>query len=168
MSVRYTQEKREFTGWHMLGVLVAFFGTVIAVNLTLAFFAVHTWTGLVVNDSYLAGQSFNEDAEKARKQDALGLSGDLVARPAGLEFHFADAAGQPIIVDKVTVKIGRPAVDRQDRVIELHRVGGGHYRADTELAPGVWLADLTAKLDDGSEWLRHWRLVVGWPEGRTR
>ncbi|TGV41583.1 cytochrome oxidase, partial [bacterium M00.F.Ca.ET.168.01.1.1] len=42
-----TQKPREFTGRHMLVIILAFFGVVIAVNLTMATLASTSWTGLV-------------------------------------------------------------------------------------------------------------------------
>ena len=51
---------KEFTGRHMLAIMLAFFGTIIAVNLVMAIFASRSWTGLVVKNSYVASQEFNE------------------------------------------------------------------------------------------------------------
>ena len=48
-----TRRQGEFTGAHMLAVMVAFFGTVIAVNLVLAVLARSSWTGLVVELSLI-------------------------------------------------------------------------------------------------------------------
>jgi nitrogen fixation protein FixH len=55
-----------FTGWHMLGIMVAFFGVIIAVNLTMAYNAIHSWSGLVVQNTYVASQEFNDKAETAK------------------------------------------------------------------------------------------------------
>ena len=60
------------SGWHMTGILVAFFGTVIAVNVTMATFAVRTFGGTVVENSYVASQEFNGWLKAARKQQELG------------------------------------------------------------------------------------------------
>ena len=51
---------REFTGKHMLAIMIAFFGVVFAVNFTMVYFSRHSWTGLVVENSYVASQEFNE------------------------------------------------------------------------------------------------------------
>ena len=53
-----------FTGWHMVGVLGLFFGVTILVNLALAFFANGSWTGLIVKNSYVASQHYNERLAK--------------------------------------------------------------------------------------------------------
>ena len=68
---------RTFTGWHMAAITSSFFAVIIAVNLTLAFFASTSWTGLVVANSYVASQNFNRDAEIARQQRALGWQVNL-------------------------------------------------------------------------------------------
>lgn len=61
-----------FSGWHMAAILVAFFGVVIAVNVTMATFAVRTFGGTVVENSYVASQNYNRWLAEARKQDRLG------------------------------------------------------------------------------------------------
>ena len=63
---------RLFTGWHMTGILVAFFGIVIAVNLVMARYAVGTFGGTVVDNSYIASQHFNGWLEKAAAERKLG------------------------------------------------------------------------------------------------
>lgn len=64
-------EKR-ITGWHAAAALVAFFGVVIAVNLTMAIFATRTFGGVVVQNSYVASQKYNGWLEAAERQRALG------------------------------------------------------------------------------------------------
>jgi nitrogen fixation protein FixH len=39
--------QKEFTGRHMLLIMIAFFGVIIAVNITMAVVARQSWTGLV-------------------------------------------------------------------------------------------------------------------------
>lgn len=162
-----SSSEREFTGWHMLGVMVLFFGTVIGVNLTLAFYANSSWSGLVVANSYVAGQSFNEEAEKARQQAALGFEGKPSATASGLDFEFLDRDGRPVLAESIEVKIGRPSYETEDRVLQLAYLGEGRYRAETPLASGQWQADLTARLADG-DWRMRWRFTIAHDEGESR
>ena len=68
---------RKFTGWHMTGILVAFFGVVVSVNVFMAQAAISTFDGTVVDNSYVASQKFNGWLDKAEAQKALGrLFGD--------------------------------------------------------------------------------------------
>ncbi len=74
---------RTFTGWHMTGILVAFFGVVIAVNLTMASYAVSTFGGVVVENSYVASQEFNGWLDEAKDERALGWSASVARDGAG-------------------------------------------------------------------------------------
>jgi nitrogen fixation protein FixH len=62
---------KRITGWHAAAMLVAFFGVVIAVNLTMAMFATRTFGGVVVENSYVASQKYNEWLEAAERQRKL-------------------------------------------------------------------------------------------------
>lgn len=57
-----TDKPKEFTGRHMLAIMLAFFGVIIAVNGVMATFATRSWSGLVVENTYVASQQFNERA----------------------------------------------------------------------------------------------------------
>jgi len=63
---------KRFSGWHMTAILLAFFGVVVAVNLTMAMFATRTFGGVVVENSYVASQKYNGWLAAARRQDRLG------------------------------------------------------------------------------------------------
>mgnify|MGYP001818010228 CR=1 FL=1 len=133
----------EFTGWHMLFIMLAFFGVIIAVNVTMAVLAGHSWTGLVVKNSYVASQHFNEDLVEARRQAARGWTSKLVYG----EQHFAcalkDRNGEPVVLDDLKVSVGRPASEGQDRTVALRHVGEGRYRGDVALEPGIWMVRIT-------------------------
>lgn len=65
---------RRFTGRHMLITMLAFFGTIVAVNFTMAWLASSTFGGTVVDNSYVASQRFNGWLAAGRAQQALGWS----------------------------------------------------------------------------------------------
>ncbi|MEQ1547425.1 MAG: FixH family protein [Chakrabartia sp.] len=62
---------RRFTGWHMTAILVSFFGIVVAVNLLMARYAVGTFGGTVVDNSYVASQNYNRWLAEADNQAKL-------------------------------------------------------------------------------------------------
>ncbi len=66
-----------FTGWHMAMIMVAFFAVVVGVNFTMARFAIGTFGGTVVENSYVASQQYNGWLAKAREQAALGWAPDV-------------------------------------------------------------------------------------------
>ncbi len=65
---------RVFTGWHMATILVSFFLVVIGVNVFMARAAIGTFGGTVVDNSYVAGQKFDDWERAARAQQQLGWS----------------------------------------------------------------------------------------------
>lgn len=144
----------EFTGWHMIGVMFLFFGTIISVNLVLAFFAASSWTGLVVKNSYVASQQFNEVTAERVKSAELGWQA-VVRYDAGMfALTLSHADGRPVYADRMVAMVGHPATSRDDRKLELSAMGGGVYSASASLTPGLWQADFEAEAADGTPW-RH-------------
>lgn len=150
-----------FTGWHMAGVIGLFFGTIITVNLIMATFAANSWTGLVVRNSYVASQGFDERTARRRAEHAQGwqLTGDVAA--TGLHFELRDADGGAIEDAAIVVSIGRPAHEHDDQVLTLHHGGEpGLYLLETPFAAGLWAAEVSVARADGSTWTTALRLTV--------
>jgi len=152
-----------FTGWHMLAVMVAFFGVIIAVNLTMAFLASKSWTGFVVQNTYVASQQFNAKAAAARRQAALGWSGDFSIRDGRTRYSLADREGRPVALTGVTLKFMRPVDDREDRLVTLVRDGDGSFSTGEAVADGAWLVEVTAEAgrDEPYRETRRIRVVQG-------
>jgi nitrogen fixation protein FixH len=151
---------REFTGWHMLAILCAFFGVTIAVNLTLAWFANSTWTGLVVANSYVASQQFNEGLAEGRREQALGWQPVFALADGALTVTLSDKAGQPLTGLDLAVTFARPAHEGEDHTIALSATGAGRYAAAAPLAPGLWSAELVVKQGGVQQLKRQYRFVV--------
>lgn len=97
LSVPAKPAVRRFTGWHMAAIMGGFFGTVIAVNLLLANLALSTFSGVVVENSYVASQAFNGMLGAAKADQALGWRLEVErAREGLLRFKLNDAAGAPV------------------------------------------------------------------------
>lgn len=151
---------QEFTGWHMLGVMGAFFGVIISVNMVLAYQANMTWTGLVVKNSYVASQHFQEESEARRDQLALGWNARTDYRNGVFEIELKDRAGKAVSNVQAEVKLGRPAHEKDDRNMILSESAKGRYSGDTDLASGIWQADITVANPTGTLWKRSIRFVV--------
>ncbi|MBK8456098.1 MAG: FixH family protein [Phyllobacteriaceae bacterium] len=102
------QASREFTGKHLLFILVAFFGVIFAVNFTMAWLANSTWTGLVVPNSYIASQEFNGKAADAATQIARGWKYDLAVSGGRVAFLLKTETGSVVTANGVTVTFKRP------------------------------------------------------------
>ena len=79
---------RRFTGRHMLVLMLAFFGVVVAVNLLMATLATRTFGGTVVDNSYVASQRYNRWLDAGARAESAGLerrprprSGRAMSRP---------------------------------------------------------------------------------------
>ena len=151
----------KFTGWHMLALMVLFFGVVISVNLTLAWYANSSWTGLVVKNSYVASQHFNEDQVERRRQIALGWQSEIEYDGGVLAVRLSDADGKPLALERVEAVVGRPAFEADDRTVVLLPAGGGVYRGETQLAAGIWQADLKVAETPEKTWQHAIRFTVG-------
>ncbi len=151
---------KQFTGYHMLGVMFLFFGTIISVNLTLAWFANSTWTGLVVKNSYVESQRFNEVTAEKRRQAAFGWTAALTYEDGVLAVDMKDKNSVAIRDAIVIAKVGHPVQNRDDQTVTLLAQGGAQYAADVVLTPGIWDADLTVTGPKGEIWTHGIRFFV--------
>ena len=154
------KQEFRFTGWHMLAILVSFFGVVIVVNFTMAFLANKTWTGLVVPNSYVASQKFNEEAAIARKQREMGWQESLSLSEGKIIITLKDRQGAPLEKMNVTIDIGHPVADRFDHHLILSEEAPGIYSAPAEIGIGQWDADVLAKDHLGREFRQVQRFQV--------
>ncbi|SHF74719.1 Nitrogen fixation protein FixH [Kaistia soli DSM 19436] len=152
--------EREFTGWHMLAGMGAFFGVIIGVNVFLAVSASRTWTGLVVENSYVASQEFNEKERLAKEQAALGWRAVLTYDASRLQLDIRDRDGAPIDLGPVTVALTRPLGDHEDRTVPLFRGTNGVYSAVIDLPHGVWNAVSAAPGTPHGAFEQHSRLMI--------
>jgi nitrogen fixation protein FixH len=155
-----TRNTGEFTGRHMLGVMLAFFGTIIAVNVTLATFASTSWTGLVVENAYVASQEFNEHAAAGKAQAALGWTGSLAIAGGAIRYRLTDASGTPVPMHGVTVKFRRPAYEAEDRTLALARDPDGAFAIAETVRDGIWIVETDADIEGQKPYRDVHRIVV--------
>lgn len=132
--------QRTFNGWHMTAILGAFFGVVIAVNLVNARFAGATFGGVVVENSYVASQDFNQWLDEAKTQKSYGWDEVTTWRPDG---RLAVAVtGVP---DSAVLKaIARHPLGRlPDRGVTFDRIGPNRFLSRQALPDGRWDLRLT-------------------------
>ena len=129
--------QRRFTGWHMSSILVAMFGTIIAVNLVMAGYAITTFGGTVVDNSYVASRNYNRWLAEAQSQKLLGWH---VATTLDLQrrVHITAAAPEGPIDGVVSAVASHPLGRAPDRAIGFVRAGAGQYVATRPLPAGRW------------------------------
>ena len=134
-------QQKEFTGRHMVLITVAFFGVILGVNVLMAVVASRTWTGLVVQNSYVASQEFQQKADAARLQAEAGWTMNIAYEAGTLVVRALDD-GVPLALDEVTASVRRPVGGHDDATLVLMRSADG-YRGAIDLAPGVWDVAIT-------------------------
>lgn len=149
-----------FTGRHMFMIMAAFFTTVVAANMTMVYFASHSWTGLVVKNSYVASQQFNATTAALEKAEA-GAHVKIDYENGKLAVRFTGEDGAALEATDVVMSIGRPSHEGEDRDIPLQRAATGEYSTSMALAAGQWSGTLTAHIPGHSDWKRPVYLVVG-------
>ncbi|MDT9598511.1 FixH family protein [Sphingosinicella rhizophila] len=133
---------KRFTGWHMAAILVAFFGTVVAVNLTMATIATRTFGGTVVDNSYVAGRSFNAWLKAARAQEKLGWTSRVALDERRLVAVAVLEQGSPP-EGLVASGLARHPLGREsDIALRFRPTGVGNFRSDQPLPRGRWLLHL--------------------------
>ncbi|MDP9570761.1 UNVERIFIED_ORG: nitrogen fixation protein FixH [Agrobacterium larrymoorei] len=136
-----------FTGWHMLTIMVLFFGTVIAVNVTMAWNAVSSWSGLVVQNTYVASQQFNGKAEAAKARAASGIVGKLKLDGDTIAYEVTHPTQGPVATDAVTLNFRRPVGEKQDFSLVLEKQSVNGFVAHHQLALGDWIIEAVAVKD---------------------
>ena len=149
MTTPQPADPRAFTGRHMWLLVIGFFGVIIAVNVGMAVVASTSWTGLVVTNSYVASQEFEEKRIAHQAQQAAGWQATFSYSPGLAKLVVTDGAGKPLDLGPVTLKVSRPVGGHDDQTVLLERAPGGGYAATLQLAAGVWdvlvVADETSK-----------------------
>lgn len=137
---------RGFTGRHMWATMVGFFGLVIAVNFTMAWFASSTFGGVVVANSYVASQQYNGWLRAARVQAGLGWQTRLAIdaeRHVTLAVSGGGAAGGYVASGTAHHPLGRAP----DVALAFGPGADGGLRSLASLPAGRWLVRVTARRD---------------------
>ncbi|MET4753619.1 FixH family protein [Bradyrhizobium sp. RT11b] len=135
---------KPLTGTKVFLMLVAFFGVVIGVNVTMAKFAIATLPGTDVDSPYAAGLAYDREISAAQDQAARKwrVNAHIERRADGgavLQVEARDASGQPIAGLKFGGRLERPTDKRADLAVELSEAGVGIYRGSVaSVAPGQW------------------------------
>jgi nitrogen fixation protein FixH len=135
---------RSFTGRHMAAIMIAFFGVIVAVNILMATFAVSTFGGKVVDNSYVAGQRFNFWLREARAQQALGWDCTVTREEDGrVAVRLRDQGRQPLRDARIEGVASHPVGRAEDVPVRFSTEGDGRFVSDRPLPEGRWYLHLT-------------------------
>jgi len=140
--------QKELTGRHVLLMLLAFFGVMLAVNIYFTVAAVKTFRGEDVPRSYRQGLEYNQTIAARSLQNDMGWSVRVNHNDSDIILMFQDKTGHPINNLNIEAKLRHPVDTDQDRNIDFSSKLGGRYIArQTEKIDGRWSLVGTAQTE---------------------
>ena len=159
----------EVRGWHVLVMLLAFFGAIIAVNVGFALVAVRSFPGEDVRRSYLQGLQYNQTLAERRAQAARGwrASAGLTGSEqiAVVEVNIAARDGTPLAALTLNGVLQRPTDARLDLDLAFEQIAPGRFAARVNAPqPGRWR--LRARAEDAAGAALDFESEMTWPPSR--
>jgi nitrogen fixation protein FixH len=147
MSQAHAPSGFRLTGWHVLAMIVGFFATVIAVDVTFTVLAVRTFPGEVSVTPYEDGLLYNRTLAQLAAQEKLGWRAAAAAEAGQVIVELRDRGGAPLSGLTLSGKLERPATEAGRKQLAFREVRPGLYAAAPGGLAGTW--DLTAVATDG-------------------
>lgn len=140
------------TGRHVFIILCCFFGVMLAVNLTMARFALTTFSGEVTSHPYEKGLKFNADIAASRAQEKLGwrVEGRATRGADGValvEIEARDASNAPLSGLEIVAALEAPADRKRDKILAVRETAPGAYAARGPAEAGAWDLVMIVKRD---------------------
>ena len=130
----------ELKGWHVLLIMLSFFGVMFAVNGVFLFHAITSFPGEDVKKSYVQGLNYNDTLAQRAAQAELGWTAEAGWQDEQLIFRLRDQSGTPLSDMAVMGEVRRQATRSDDHAVVFAAVGGGEYRVqDASLEAGLWV-----------------------------
>jgi nitrogen fixation protein FixH len=155
-------------GWHVLAILLGFFGVVGGVNAVMLRMALTTMPGLDARNGYDESQRYNRRITDAEAMDARGLkvSAELGRAGTGAELQIGVQArdGAPLAGAHVSARLEHPAIRSRDLTLELIEYAPGRYAARVDdIAAGGWTMVILVreKVDGAPVFLSRNRITLG-------
>ena len=148
MSVTPEAQSFRLNGWHVLGIFVAFFGVVIAVDTGFVIMSVKTFPGEVSVTPYEDGLLHDKAVAQFEAQQRLGWTATAAGEAGAVVVEFHDRAGAPLSGLSISGDLQRPATEAGRVTLRFKQTAPGHYVALQAGLAGAW--DLTATATDRS------------------
>ncbi|MGB5485496.1 FixH family protein [Parasphingorhabdus sp.] len=140
---------KKFTGYHATMMIVAFFAVVVGVNMVMARFALSTFSGTVVDNSYVASQKYNDWLAQARTQQAHGWTVSPALRKAGkANITITTTDGAPLQRATMTGIAEHPIGQADPFDISFTQAGSGEFQSIETLPAGRWKLKIIITQDD--------------------
>jgi nitrogen fixation protein FixH len=146
-----TQAAQQFTGRHMAMIMVAFFTVVVGVNMYMVYLANSSWTGLVVKNSYVASQNFNELTARLEASKAYGIVAHASYGNGKVAITLKNAAGKAVSLTNPMLEMGDAKSDA-NAAMALVIQADGTLATEKILAVGQWSGLVSGMVPGKGEW----------------
>jgi nitrogen fixation protein FixH len=148
------------TGRHVLIMLLAFFGVMLAVNIYFTVVAVKSFPGEDVPRSYRQGLEYNKTLAARAEQEQSGWTARVNAiqtadKQPQLVLEFKDKDDRSIPGLNIMAKLRHPVATTFDRQLTFIDAGDGRYIANSEPFTGHWTLEAQAQQEDFVFTVRH-------------
>ncbi len=151
-------------GWHVLAIFVAFFGSVLVVNIAFIMRAYATFPGEVSAQPFEDGIAYNSEIHRREAAAALGWRAELQQAGAGhsneVVLRVRDASGKAVTGLRFLGALERTVTTSDARKVELREAQPGEYRVKLNAPAGLWDLDVKAAAPGGRTFELEQRLVL--------
>lgn len=140
--------KKKITGFHVTLMFVTFFGVIMVVNFLMAGLALGSFSGTVVDNSYVASQKYNQWLEESRQEAALGWTVSEPKRTNDkLQMSVTNADGSALSNSKVAAIAYHPVGQTQAINLTFSERMAGRYISNESLPDGRWKLKISVSQD---------------------
>jgi nitrogen fixation protein FixH len=148
-------------GWHVLVILIGFFGVIFAVNGVIIYEGIVTNPGEDTQHAYQQGIDYNQELAEQAAQEKLGWQAAIKLGEANgmktIELAYTDKKGEPVLGLKLDAELRNPVVAERDRPLVFTPIGPGRFAAKfSDPHDARWDLLVTARSQTGEEFkLKH-------------
>lgn len=144
MTLAISRRPFQLTGWHVLAMLIVFFGVIFVVDAVMVTDAYHTFPGEVASSPYEEGLAYDSQLDQQRAQAALGwrMGVGLIGEEIRLTATKADNSALTGL--RLKARLERPATEEGRRSLLFREVSPGVYSATAGRLTGAWDIRLSA------------------------
>lgn len=135
-------------------IIVSFFSIVIVVNLIMARYAVSTFGGTVVDNSYVASQKFNSWLAEADAQERAGWAQETTLDDNRRIIVNLLREGRPALGATLTVTANHPLGLADTLPIDMVQLSEAQWRSVEAIPQGRWIVHVSAKYNNAEAQFR--------------
>ncbi len=129
-------------------MVLAFFGVMCSVNAVFVYFALHSYSGTVVDKPYEKGLDYNKVIADAKEQEQMGVTATGSYAAGKFSLLLVEDLEKPVTGAHVAAHFKRAVKDGDDFTQTLEDVGNGRYESSVHMPySGLWIVRTEAKWD---------------------